>query len=520
MTSGDLSRLVDRDPELAGIAAALETARTGVGSVVVIAGAAGTGKSALLAVAVERARAQGTAVRSGRGSELEQELSFGVIQQLFEVPVRSAPAAERERLLSGAATAAAGLFADAPIDHATRADGGFATLHGLYWLAAGIAGGHPLVLTVDDAHWADEPTLRALSFLAGRIADVPIVLVITLRSHEPSGAADVLAGLESDPNASPDGAPGARSRGCGRDRAGGDPGGRRRAVPGRLRGHRWKPVVRARAVAQRHCGRRWDAFDRRGPGGRGGTGWRTRDAAGRRARSACTAVGGGDGGPGRERPVARRGRGCRAERGRGGRSGSAMRRVEILGVEDPFEWTHPIVQRSIYDALTVTERDALHARAAEVFACAGASRGVVAAHLSALRPAGSTGVVTGLLAAVDEALTRDAPDVAVALLRRALDEGADEPLRATLLLELGQVEVTRRDPAATAVLEEARGVNRFSRRRSPPSRSRRATPSRVAGTRRRTSWNKGWSLPTTWSPSWSSSSSSRIAWRARSTPPS
>ena len=50
----------------------------------VIEGAAGTGKSALLAAAVERARAMGVAVRSGRGSELEQELSFGVIRQLFE----------------------------------------------------------------------------------------------------------------------------------------------------------------------------------------------------------------------------------------------------------------------------------------------------------------------------------------------------------------------------------------------------------------------------------------------------
>src|SRR4051812_16743048 len=111
------SLLVDRDGELDLLAAALDTASSGTGSLVVIAGAAGTGKSALSAVAAERARARGVAVRSGRGSELEQELSFGVIRQLFEVPVRSAPTVDRERLLSGAAAAAAGLFEDAPIEH-------------------------------------------------------------------------------------------------------------------------------------------------------------------------------------------------------------------------------------------------------------------------------------------------------------------------------------------------------------------------------------------------------------------
>ncbi len=331
-----------------------------------IAGAAGTGKSALLAVAVERARAQGTAVRSGRGSELEQELSFGVIQQLFEVPVRSAPAAERERLLSGAATAAAGLFADAPIDHATRADGGFATLHGLYWLAAGIAGGHPLVLTVDDAHWADEPTLRALSFLAGRIADVPIVLVITLRSHEPSGAADVLAGLESDPNArrmellalGPAGVaeivqaviPAAGDELCRAvyEATGGNPLYVRELLRSVTAGDGGMPsiaAVREAAVAPvgERVMRRVAALGPHAP--RLAAAMAVLGASGRLRDAAEVAGQSEDGAAGAAR---------------------AMRRVEILGVEDPFEWTHPIVQRSIYDALTVTERDALHARAAEV----------------------------------------------------------------------------------------------------------------------------------------------------------
>jgi hypothetical protein len=144
----------------------------------------------------------------------------------------------------------------------------------------------------------------------------------------------------------------------------------------------------------------------------------------------------------------------------------SMRRVELLVTEDPFEWIHPLVRRSVYDRLTVVERDELHARAAEVLAAAGAPPGVVAAQLAELRPAGSTEVVAVLLAAADDALARNAPEVAVSLLDRALEEGASEPDRATLLLRLGQVQVTRRDPAAFALLSTAREQSTDARERT------------------------------------------------------
>ena len=122
--------VVDRDRELARLAASLEAAARGEGSVTVISGAAGVGKSTLLAAAAERGRDLGPLVRGGCGSELEHELSFGVVRQLFEQPLHSASPEEGRRLLSGAAAATERLFADAPLDHAATDDGGFATLHG------------------------------------------------------------------------------------------------------------------------------------------------------------------------------------------------------------------------------------------------------------------------------------------------------------------------------------------------------------------------------------------------------
>jgi DNA-binding CsgD family transcriptional regulator len=459
------TELVARELELAQLVAALGAANSGDGSLTVICGAAGVGKSSLVAAAAEHGRELGLTVCSGRGSELEQELSFGVVRQLFERPLRTASPSERKRLLSGAAAATARLFADAPLEQAAADDGGFATLHGLYWLTVAMATERPLLITVDDAHWADRPSLRALTYLAGRIADTPVALVVALRPLEPSPVADVVTDLEAQPGAARielselgprasaaivrDAFPHATKELCAafHDSSAGNPFYLRELL--RSFGGDGAPpaaeVVRQAglsSVAERvmrrvaslgpHAPQLAAAMSVLGASGR------LRDAA------ALAGLGEDDA----------------AEAAR------AMRRVEILGAEDPFEWIHPLVRRSIYDDLSVTERHALHERAADLLEGAGAPPSEVAAHLAALRPAGSERVVAGLLAAAEEALTRDAPEVAASLLRRALDEDAATPPRSTLLLRLGQVEVARRNPAAIEILHEAKDLSCDQRERT------------------------------------------------------
>ena len=51
-----------------------------------------------------------------------------------------------------------------------------AALHGLYWLAANTAARQPLLIAVDDAHWADMPSLRWLAYLAVRVEDLPVLV--------------------------------------------------------------------------------------------------------------------------------------------------------------------------------------------------------------------------------------------------------------------------------------------------------------------------------------------------------
>ena len=76
--------LLERDHELASLTARASATRHGEGALAVIAGAAGTGKSTLLARAMRHARQSDLTVCHARGSELEQELPFGLMRQLLE----------------------------------------------------------------------------------------------------------------------------------------------------------------------------------------------------------------------------------------------------------------------------------------------------------------------------------------------------------------------------------------------------------------------------------------------------
>jgi predicted ATPase len=150
-------RLLEREDELATLEAVLMK-----GGVLMVEGGAGIGKTSLLTAGAERGAELGHEVLRARGSELEAGFAFGVVRQLFERRLARAPAGERRVLLAGPASAAKAALATKPAE-GVATDTSFAVLHGLYWLAANIAVARPLVIAVDDAHWADLPSLRWLA---------------------------------------------------------------------------------------------------------------------------------------------------------------------------------------------------------------------------------------------------------------------------------------------------------------------------------------------------------------------
>ena len=156
--------LLERERELSALLAAADAAVAGSARLVVVEGPAGIGKSRLLAALREEAPGRGLRVLHARGGELEEDFPFGVVRQLFEPAL--VDRGVRERWLSGAAAPAAAVFS--PPGDETGGDATFAALHGLYWLTATAAGEEPLLLCVDDLHWADRPSLRFIAYLTRR----------------------------------------------------------------------------------------------------------------------------------------------------------------------------------------------------------------------------------------------------------------------------------------------------------------------------------------------------------------
>src|SRR6476469_10384661 len=180
-SSGEQRLLFDRVDDLTALDAALIEAIAGAGGVLLIEGPAGIGKKVLLEALRRRAAAAKMTVLTARGGELERGFGFGIVRQLLEGALIGADGAERDRLLAGAARLAEPVCTDVAAAEDTG-DVAFATLHGLYWLVVNLAERAPLLLAVDDAQCADEPSLRFLMHLANRVTDLPVVVALTVRA--------------------------------------------------------------------------------------------------------------------------------------------------------------------------------------------------------------------------------------------------------------------------------------------------------------------------------------------------
>jgi hypothetical protein len=68
-----------------------------------------------------------------------------------------------------------------------------AALYGLLWLLGDLAAQQPVLLLVDDAHWADEPSLAWLGYISSRLATLPAAVVAATRPPPPAGSGALVA---------------------------------------------------------------------------------------------------------------------------------------------------------------------------------------------------------------------------------------------------------------------------------------------------------------------------------------
>ncbi|MYX73785.1 AAA family ATPase [Streptomyces sp. SID3915] len=175
--------LLGRQLETRRLRELIGAARTGRGGALVLRGEAGIGKSTLLEH-VEEAASGFRVLRAG-GSELEAELPFAALHQLC-LPVLghlTELPAEHRRALRVAFDLASGT------PDVFRV--GLATLGLLN--AAGQE--RPVLCVVDDAHWLDAASSKALAFLARRVSAESVAMVLAVRLPYEAGELDVLPSL-------------------------------------------------------------------------------------------------------------------------------------------------------------------------------------------------------------------------------------------------------------------------------------------------------------------------------------
>ncbi|MBL1101496.1 AAA family ATPase [Streptomyces sp. 205] len=190
--------LLEREAELAAADKALEelcaptgeTSRMRCGGLLAYAGAAGLGKTALLSTVRRRAAARGCTVLCASGSEQEQHLPFHVVRQLLQPVLSTFDGEPLENVLGGwygIVGRALGLTADQPTQ--STQDSWSPDPHGvrdgLDWAVTHVVVRRaPVLLALDDAHWADRESLDWLTAFAPRVAQLPILIVVTYRPEE------------------------------------------------------------------------------------------------------------------------------------------------------------------------------------------------------------------------------------------------------------------------------------------------------------------------------------------------
>jgi DNA-binding CsgD family transcriptional regulator/uncharacterized protein YfiM (DUF2279 family) len=441
--------LLERTEELSRIEWALDDAGSGRGRFLVVEGPAGIGKTALLAATRATAADKGMLVLRSRGTELERDFAFGVVRQLFESPLANASELERADLLQSSAGVAAGILGlpGAPAAEGLQAsadDPSFAILHGLYWLCANLAAARPLCIVVDDAHWADAPSLRYLAFLLPRLEELDVALVLATRPCDEGTDPELLASVATDPSAelvtlrpltgaaiaqlveaTLTGAP--------------DP----VFVDACLRATHGTPfLLRVLLDAVREGGI--------AP---------TAEAARHVERIGARSVG---------RSIRLRLRRLPEHAGRLAHAlavleqGDLLQAAQLADLDDvpaadaadvlvtagilapgrPLTFSHPIVRSGIYAELSTAERARGHRNAATLLAELPGSDERVAQHLLVSEPVGDEWVVERLVDAACKAGKRGAPETQAAFLRRVLSEPPAREQRFGVLLDLGVAEAS------------------------------------------------------------------------------
>jgi len=445
--------LLERAAEVAAITAAIDAAVAGSGSVLLVEGTAGIGKTRLLAHACERAAAAGMTVLTARAAEYEDGYPWGVVTQLFDSELRSSSAGTREDAATLAARAL--IHPERPRD-----EDAYAVLHGLYWLTADIAQRAPLLLAIDDLQWADAPSQRFLAHLARRLGDLRVLLAVTVREPRSATVQDkaLTAALAAEPGVLTVRPAALSSAGSARLVAaelGGDPSAAFLDACHELTGG--NPLLLRGLLA---------ALAAEGVGGTDADVPHLRrltpDSVSRhvllrlgRMPAAVLAAARAVAVLGTAATTARAARLAELDDAACAEAIGVLMAEHLVEGDRQLRFVYPLVRSAIYEDQAPPVRQQWHKRAARLLAAEGASPAEMTAHLLASAASGDPWLTDQLRHAAADARGRGAPEVAAQCLERALAEPPPAAARADVLYELGTARTFHSPASAAEHLSEA-----------------------------------------------------------------
>lgn len=465
-----------------------------------VSGAPGLGKTRLFGVALDRARSRGLLALRAAGSELEQNVAFGVAGRLLLGLLAAVPAEERAGLLRDAPEGTRALSGQGSPLGLAGVEDGLTLSHGLFVVLAAAAEARTILIGIDDLQWCDGTSLAFVHYLLNRVSELSVRLVLTTRPLE-------TVGEELDPIAlhpavreltlAPLGPQAVRAMvadALGERHAealsdvclemtGGNPFYLRElllTLSEDPEGSTEQLERGARSLAPENVTRSLRVrVGRLGP------------EAGALARAVAVL--------GDEVPLRRAASLADLKLPEASAAADALAAADVLWPDEPLRFLHPLIRTALEQDIPASQRAGAHLRAARLMSDESEGAERIAAHLLLGRPEADWWAVEQLRTAAAEARSRGAALSAVRYLERALAEPPSDELRAEVLGELGSAEAalgleaadehltlasqTTENPRIRAEVALAKGGALFAQGQpEPAARSYREGLEQLAGT--------------------------------------
>lgn len=444
--------IFERGRELDTADEALRSAAGGEGgSVLVIEGPAGIGKTRLAEVIVERADSSGFGVHRAQGDELEVGFAYGVLRQLLSSMLEPHQLSDRPSVPEGPDQLTS-VLTDGVTGTGSDALGIY---YGFYRLLQDLAEGRPRLVCVDDAHWSDVRSLHALRFATRRLEEQSVVTVVTFRPSQDTEQTDLIRQLSQLPAAhrlllSPLG-PDAVSELAGsilgeepdpdfvrelQRVTGGNPFLVTEVLAGAERGR--CEVTTSSDLETQVPDRVIESVQQR------------IKACGEPAERLAEAV--AILGEGSLRDAARL---ASLDLSKAALASDALAAAQILTTGAALRFKHPLLRRAVAARIPPSQRGLAHSRAARILADVAAPPEEIAGHLLHAPEQADPWIAETLIAAARREQNRGSPETAEPQLARALDEPPPQARRFHVAHELARVRTLLGHPEAIGTAQQA-----------------------------------------------------------------